>query len=38
VAADGTVVRSTYLPVPEEARDGARRLRDAVAQSIEIIE
>jgi hypothetical protein len=38
LAEDGTVIRSTSLPVPEEARDAARRLRDAIVQTIQLIE
>jgi hypothetical protein len=38
LAADGTVLRSTPLPVPDEAREAARRLRDAIVQSIQLIE
>jgi hypothetical protein len=38
LAADGTVLRSSNAPAPEEARDAARRLRDAIAQTIQLID
>jgi hypothetical protein len=38
LAADATVIRSTSLPVPEEARDAARRLRDAIVRTVQLIE